>query len=128
MKRTIDDRFTAVADTVSEAVGKWWITGGSVIAVAIWLATGPFFHWSDTWQLLINTPTTILEMWLGFLCCAAANRVEKRNWQLHQTMKLMLDHIAALSEKEEHEITDDLKKALIRQDKKLDALLSTRRH
>lgn len=104
--RDINTTFTNIADIVSEAVGTWWVTGASVIVVLIWLASGPFFHWSDTWQLLINTPTTVLEMWLGFLCCAAANRVEKRNWELHQKMMQILEHI----EQEEESVVESLSK------------------
>lgn len=95
----VDERFTNISDIVSEAVGKWWVTACSVLIVAIWLITGPFFHFSDTWQLLINTPTTVLEMWLGFLCCAAANRVEKRNWELHVKMVEMLKEIQKLDQR-----------------------------
>lgn len=100
MKRStiaLDEKFTGIADRVSEGMGKWQVTAVSVVIVALWLAAGPFFHFSDTWQLMVNTPTTILEMWVGFLLAAAANRAEKRNRMLHENM-------LALVRKEEREL------------------------
>lgn len=90
MKQTINERFTDLADIVSQAMGQWWVTAISIAAVLLWLAVGPIFHFSDTWQLLVNTPTTILEMWIGFLLAAAANRVEKRNREINLTMQALL--------------------------------------
>ena len=41
---------------------------------AVWLATGPVFHWSDTWQLIINTFTNIVSMLMIFLIQNTQNR------------------------------------------------------
>ena len=99
----LNERFTALADTVSEGIGEWWVTAISVLVVLLWLASGPLFRFSDTWQLMINTPTTVLEMWLGFLIAAAANRVERRNDAMlekieaqEERMDLILESIAKL--------------------------------
>jgi low affinity Fe/Cu permease len=81
-RKTLDDRFTDLADRVSEIMGKWWVMAISVVLVLIWLACGPFYHFSDSWQLIANSPTTILELWIGFLLAAATNRVERRHEQL----------------------------------------------
>ena len=43
-------------------------------AVLIWLATGPIFHYSDTWQLVINTGTTIITFLMVFLIQRAQNK------------------------------------------------------
>jgi low affinity Fe/Cu permease len=43
-------------------------------AIVIWLATGPIFHYSDTWQLVINTATTIITFLMVFLIQNAQNR------------------------------------------------------
>lgn len=104
MKKTFDERFTDFADTISEGMGKWWITALSVIAVLVWLASGPIFNYSDTWQLMVNTPTTIIELWIGFLLAAAANRVEKRNRELQQTQMLLLKHVENLVDDEDKEL------------------------
>ena len=43
-------------------------------AVAIWAATGPFFHYSENWQLIINTGTTIITFLMVFLIQKAQNK------------------------------------------------------
>lgn len=91
-KKTLDERFTDFADSVSELMGKWWVTGISVLAVLVWLAIGPFMRFSDSWQLAINTPTTVLEMWLAFILAAAANRLERRNREMLEQQNRMLEH------------------------------------
>ena len=47
--------------------------GLAVGVVVAWLATGPLFHYSDTWQLVINTGTTIVTFWMVFLIQRAQN-------------------------------------------------------
>lgn len=62
----------------ASAVTRW--TGSSsafVVALAIvivWLLTGPLFHYSDTWQLVINTGTTIVTFLMVFLIQRAQNK------------------------------------------------------
>src|SRR5438094_8997547 len=46
----------------------------AVAVVLVWLITGPLFNFSDTWQLVINTSTTIVTFWMVFLIQASANR------------------------------------------------------
>ncbi len=46
----------------------------ALAAVFIWLATGPIFHYSDTWQLVINTGTTIITFLMVFLIQRAQNK------------------------------------------------------
>ena len=46
----------------------------AVAAVVVWLATGPIFHYSDTWQLVINTGTTIITFLMVFLIQRAQNK------------------------------------------------------
>jgi low affinity Fe/Cu permease len=51
------------------------ITFGTAVAVIIvWAATGPLFHYSDTWQLVINTGTTIVTFLMVFLIQNSQNR------------------------------------------------------
>lgn len=44
--------------------------------IGLWAATGPHFHYSDTWQLVINTSTTIITCLIGFTIQGSANRSE----------------------------------------------------
>jgi low affinity Fe/Cu permease len=46
----------------------------AVLVIAGWLATGPIFHFSDTWQLVINTGTTIITFLMVFLIQSTQNR------------------------------------------------------
>ena len=46
----------------------------AVLVVVIWLISGPFFHYSDTWQLVINTGTTIVTFLMVFLIQRAQNK------------------------------------------------------
>ena len=46
----------------------------ALAAVLVWLATGPIFHYSDTWQLVINTGTTIITFLMVFLIQRAQNK------------------------------------------------------
>jgi len=46
----------------------------AALTIAVWAATGPFFHFSDTWQLVINTGTTIVTFLMVFLIQNTQNR------------------------------------------------------
>jgi low affinity Fe/Cu permease len=50
---------------------------GAVIALILWAISGPFFHFSDTWQLIINTGTTIITFLVVFLIQNTQNRDAK---------------------------------------------------
>ncbi len=99
--RSLNERFTQLADLVSEAMGQWWVTAISLVAVLGWLALGPVMRWSDSWQLLINTPTTVLELFIGFLLAAAANRSERRNRELLELIQRLVQR-----EQEELEVVE----------------------
>ena len=46
----------------------------AILVVVVWLATGPIFHFSDTWQLIINTGTTVVTFLMVFLIQRAQNK------------------------------------------------------
>jgi low affinity Fe/Cu permease len=66
--------FTEVASTVSRWAGRPMTFIACVLLVVIWAATGPAFHYSDTWQLVINTSTTIVTFLMVFLIQNTQNR------------------------------------------------------
>jgi low affinity Fe/Cu permease len=68
------DRFARFCSSASSWVGSKWafVSAGAVIVV--WSATGPLFHYSDTWQLIINTGTTIVTFLMVFLIQNTQNR------------------------------------------------------
>ena len=66
--------FVRLAKATSRASGRPSAFAIAVSIVAIWLATGPLFHYSDTWQLVINTGTTIITFLMVFLIQNTQNR------------------------------------------------------
>ena len=56
----VSDAFRVFARRSSIALGSPWAFAGAVLAILVWVFTGPLFHFSDTWQLVINTATTIV--------------------------------------------------------------------
>ena len=69
--------FRKFAQAVSNIVGTSWVFIMAVGIVVIWAATGPMFHYSDTWQLVINTGTTIITFLMVFLIQNTQNRDAK---------------------------------------------------
>ncbi len=79
-------RFAHFAKAIAYATGRPWAFAAAVSAVLVWLATGPFFHYSDTWQLVINTSTTIITFIMVFLIQNTQNRDS-------QAMHLKMDEL-----------------------------------
>src|ERR1700679_239901 len=68
------DRFGQFAAKASAWLGSKWAFAGAGLIIVIWAATGPIFHYSDTWQLVINTGTTIVTFLMVFLIQNTQNR------------------------------------------------------
>lgn len=66
--------FRQVALHASNALGSPWAFGGAVGVVLVWACLGPVFQYSDTWQLVINTSTTIVTFLMVFLIQHTQNR------------------------------------------------------
>jgi low affinity Fe/Cu permease len=69
--------FRKFAQTTSQAVGSSWAFILAVFIIIAWAASGPMFHYSDTWQLVINTGTTIITFLMVFLIQNTQNRDAK---------------------------------------------------
>lgn len=69
--------FRVVANRISVWTGSATVFLAAVIIVATWALTGPVFHYSDTWQLVINTGTTIVTFLMVFLIQNTQNRDSK---------------------------------------------------
>ena len=63
----MDHFFTRVASAVSAAVGQPWAFVIATLSIVMWGFSGPLFGFSDTWQLVVNTSTTIITFWMVFL-------------------------------------------------------------
>lgn len=66
--------FRRIASRTSDLAGSAWVFLLAVAVVAAWAITGPLFHFSDTWQLVINTGTTIMTFLMVFLIQNSQNR------------------------------------------------------
>ena len=51
--------FRKFSVAAANALGSSWMFAANVLLILIWLFAGPFFHYSDTWQLVVNTATTV---------------------------------------------------------------------
>lgn len=71
------DIFNNIANVISYAAGKAWTFIIALSIIIVWGVTGPIFHYSDTWQLLINTSTTIITFLMVFLIQNTQNRDAK---------------------------------------------------
>ena len=74
---SLSDRFRSASERVTNAVGTPWAMGVALLVVIVWAITGPIFHFSDTWQLVINTGTTIVTFLMVFVIQTSQNRDSK---------------------------------------------------
>ena len=72
--RAGNDWFAQFAASASGWLGSKWAFAGAICIILIWTLTGPLFHFSDTWQLIINTGTTIVTFLMVFLIQNTQNR------------------------------------------------------
>src|SRR5690349_24669890 len=80
------DVFNRIAKRVSDWVGSPWSFALAFAIILVWAVTGPVFNFSDTWQLIINTGTTIVTFLMVFLIQNTQNRDAK-------AMHLKLDEL-----------------------------------
>jgi low affinity Fe/Cu permease len=66
--------FGRFAAQVSAGMGSKWAFAAAGLVIVVWAVTGPVFHYSDTWQLVINTGTTIVTFLMVFLIQNTQNR------------------------------------------------------
>lgn len=90
------ERFSNWATTATGSSGAFI---GAVVLVMIWAATGPIFHYSETWQLVINTGTTIVTFLMVFLIQKAQNKDSK-------AIQIKLNELIAAHEKASNRIVD----------------------
>jgi low affinity Fe/Cu permease len=69
-----NELFRRAARAAAKAFGSAWAFAFAVLTILIWAVLGPVFHFSDTWQLVINTGTTIITFLMVFLIQNTQNR------------------------------------------------------
>jgi low affinity Fe/Cu permease len=95
----VRDAFRVFARRSSAILGSAWAFVAAVLIIAVWGLTGPTFHFSDTWQLIINTGTTIVTFLMVFLIQNTQNRDAK-------AMQLKLDEIIRALKAARNELLD----------------------
>src|SRR6201996_9523680 len=73
-KLSVSDRFSRAAQWTSQQCGRAYTFVGAIVIIVLWAICGPAFHYSDTWQLIINTGTTIITFLMVFLIQNTQNR------------------------------------------------------
>ena len=95
----VSDAFRIFARRSSMILGSAWAFAGAVLVILVWIFTGPTFHFSDTWQLIINTATTIITFLMVFLIQNTQNRDAK-------AVHLKLDEIIRALKGARNELVD----------------------
>jgi low affinity Fe/Cu permease len=91
--------FYKIAHRTSEAVGSPYASIMAATVIIIWAVTGPIFQFSDTWQLVINTGTTIVTFLMVFLIQNSQNRDAK-------AVQIKLDELIRSIDSARNEIID----------------------
>jgi low affinity Fe/Cu permease len=81
-------RWERIAHWVAEQSGRPWAFAIASAGIVVWMVTGPIFGFSDTWQLVVNTATTIITFLMVFLIQQAQNKEAR-------AMELKLDELIA---------------------------------
>jgi low affinity Fe/Cu permease len=91
--------FRRFSHKTSEIVGSPWSFIAALGIIVVWALTGPIFHFSDTWQLAINTGTTIVTFLMVFLIQNTQNRDAK-------AIHLKLDELIRSAEQARNNLVD----------------------
>jgi low affinity Fe/Cu permease len=111
--RTVFDRF---ARWTEHQLGRSVTFALAVFSIVVWGVTGPLFGWSDTWQLVINTGTTIVTFLMVFVIQNAQNRdtqaLQLKLDELIRVNTAARNSLMGLEEKSESEV-EDIRSALV---------------
>lgn len=104
----INDTFNKISHKISEQTGKPVVFVTAVIIILIWALTGHFFNYSNTWQLVINTGTTIVTFLMVFLIQNTQNRdtraIHLKLDELIRAIDLARDNFIDLEDTTEEEL------------------------
>jgi low affinity Fe/Cu permease len=94
-----DKGFHVFATQAANWVGTKWAFLAAILVVVAWVVCGPYFHYSDTWQLVINTGTTVITFLVVFLIQNTQNRDAR-------AIHLKLDEIIKSIDQAQNEMID----------------------
>ncbi|TMI61235.1 MAG: low affinity iron permease family protein [Bacteroidetes bacterium] len=98
-KKGLKKKFTEFSKVFTKAAGSPFATIGAMLVIIAWLITGPLFGFSDTWQLVINTGTTIITFLMVFIIQQSQNRDS-------MAIQLKLNELIAANEKTSNRLVD----------------------
>jgi len=98
-KRGLSKFFDRFASVITKAVGSPYASIIAIVIIFIWAATGPIFNYSDTWQLVINTGTTIITFIMVFIIQQTQNKDTI-------ALQLKLNELIASNEKASNRLID----------------------
>jgi low affinity Fe/Cu permease len=104
----LSDSFSRFAKWTARTSGHPTTFGLALAVILLWAITGPIFHFSDTWQLVINTATTVITFLMVFLIQNTQNRdgaaVQLKLDELIRAMKGAQNSVLSLEEMSEEEL------------------------
>jgi low affinity Fe/Cu permease len=89
-KNSFRDGFHRLAVSASGVAGSVWAFAAALTLIVLWGTLGPLFHYSDTWQLVVNTATTIITFLMIFLVQNTQNRDARA---IHLKLDELIQHV-----------------------------------
>ena len=116
-EKSLADGFQVFSTKSSHWVGSKWAFALAVATIVLWAAVGPYFHYSDTWQLVVNTATTVVTFLIVFLIQNTQNRDARAiHLKLDEIIRAIraanngMINVEALSDKELQTLSDQFEK------------------
>lgn len=113
----MNESFRKFAQLVSDAAGSSWAFLIAFFTIIVWAISGPIFHFSETWQLVINTGTTIITFLMIFLVQNAQNRDARATHlkldELIRAVKGAQDKLIDAEDLPEEELEKDKEKLVV---------------
>ena len=117
-QRGFSHAFSRTASRIADFTGRPWGFLVALLVIAVWVITGPVFGFSDTWQLVINTGTTIVTFLMVFLIQNTQNRDARAiHLKLDELLRAVPGARKEFMEAEEEDLDEtEREKAIVDQD------------